>query len=322
MQSFDALQQRISRAIEELNLPPVPKELYDPIEYTLQLGGKRLRPLLLLAACDMFDGQLEEAINPAIGIELFHNFTLLHDDLMDQAPLRRNKETVYKKWNANIAILAGDTMFALANRSMLKTRIEVITELLDLFNLTAIEVCEGQQFDMNFESLENVSISEYLEMIRLKTAVLLAASLKSGAMIAGASSVQAEMIYKFGINIGVAFQLMDDLLDVYGSEEKFGKMNGGDIIAGKKTYLYLKALELSGNKTELSNLYNAKDLVATDKINKVKACFDQLDILSVTRKEISGYWEMALSNMKSLDLKDKKTHQLMTFCASLMEREY
>ena len=250
MTPIQDLQLLLDEAFSRIQLPARPADLYDPINYTLGLGGKRLRPLLVLASCQMFGGEIDEAINPAIGIELFHNFTLLHDDIMDQAPLRRGKETVYKKWNPNVAILAGDTMFALANKYMLRTRQQAISQVMELFNQTAIEVCEGQQYDMDYEHQANVSIADYIEMIRLKTAVLLAASLKTGAIIAGAEAADCNYIYQFGINIGLAFQLKDDLLDVYGVQEKFGKVSGGDIIAGKKTYLYLKALETAGSEAD------------------------------------------------------------------------
>jgi len=323
MQTIESLQQRISKAFSDLEFPGTPADLYDPISYTLKLGGKRLRPFLVLASCDMFGGNLEEAIHPAIAIEIFHNFTLLHDDLMDQAPLRRGKETVYKKWNANIAILAGDTMFAFANRYMLRTRKEVIPDLLDLLNQTAIEVCEGQQFDMDFETSTDVTIVGYLEMIRLKTAVLLACSLKTGAVIAGADPIQAESLYHFGINVGIAFQLMDDLLDVYGSEDKFGKVPGGDIMIGKKTFLYLKALELSGNDAEnFKNLYQSHDLPGDNKIEAVRFQFDKLGVNELTHREIACYWDKAIKIMNTLDLPPESTRPLMSYCANLMDRDY
>jgi len=322
MLTLDALQERISVAFRELSFPESPSELYDPVRYTLGLGGKRLRPLLVLAACDMFGGRLEDAIHPAIGIELFHNFTLLHDDLMDQAPLRRGKATVYKKWNPNIAILAGDTMFALANREMLQTREAVVRDVSDLFNVTAIEVCEGQQFDMNFESSADVTIPQYLEMIRLKTAVLLAASLKTGALIAGTTKLNADLIYSFGIDVGLAFQLMDDLLDVYGAEDKFGKLSGGDILAAKKTFLYLKALECAGDEAEsLQNLYHSKDLAPEEKISQVKSRFDSYGIERLTRLEMKKYWENALLGISKIDLATERKTPLTDYCYSLMARE-
>ncbi len=323
MHSTEEINKRIEIAFSELEFPPAPAGLYEPIAYTLALGGKRLRPMLVLSACELFGGNIEEAIYPAVGIELFHNFTLLHDDLMDQAPLRRGKETVYKKWNPNIAILAGDTMFALANRYMIRTRPEKVPALLDLFNLTAVQVCEGQQHDMNFESEEVVPIAAYLEMIRLKTAVLLAASLRSGALIAGATEAHCKLIYDFGIHIGLAFQLMDDLLDLYSNDEKFGKVKGGDILAAKKTFLYLKALELAGNEAaEFRLLYQSPSGNATEKVQKVRAFFDSKNIEEFTRNEISNCWVKALDTIKSIGLPAIQVQPLVSYCAKLMQREY
>ncbi len=322
MNQVQDLQNRIDEAFLGIELPAEPAYLYNPITYTLGLGGKRLRPLLVLASCQMFGGEISEAINPAIGIELFHNFTLLHDDIMDEAPLRRGKETVYKKWNSNVAILAGDTMFALANKYMLRTRHQAISQVIELFNQTAIEVCEGQQYDMDYEKRIDVTIPDYIEMIRLKTAVLLAASLKTGAIIAGAGAADCEYIYQFGINIGLAFQLKDDLLDVYGIQEKFGKVSGGDIIAGKKTYLYLKALESAGAQTEyFRKLYSSHDIESTEKVSKVKEIFNQLAIEQHTRKLIDDYYQKALHDLARISLSIEATESLREYTDGLMERE-
>lgn len=322
MNQVQDLQNRIDEAFLGIELPAEPADLYNPITYTLGLGGKRLRPLLVLASCQMFGGEISEAINPAIGIELFHNFTLLHDDIMDEAPLRRGKETVYKKWNSNVAILAGDTMFALANKYMLRTRHQAISQVIELFNQTAIEVCEGQQYDMDYEKRIDVTIPDYIEMIRLKTAVLLAASLKTGAIIAGAGAADCEYIYQFGINIGLAFQLKDDLLDVYGIQEKFGKVSGGDIIAGKKTYLYLKALESAGSQTEyFRKLYSSHDIESTEKVSKVKEIFNQLAIEQHTRKLIDDYYQKALHDLARISLSIEATESLREYTDGLMERE-
>lgn len=322
MNQIQDLQARIDEAFSEIRLPSAPADLYEPINYTLELGGKRLRPLLVLASCEMFGGEISEAIYPAIGIELFHNFTLLHDDIMDKAPLRRGKETVYKKWNANVAILAGDTMFALANKYMLRTRVQAISSVIELFNQTAIEVCEGQQYDMDYENRREVTIADYLEMIRLKTAVLLAASLKTGAIIAGAGAADCELIYQFGINIGLAFQLKDDLLDVYGVQEKFGKVSGGDIIAGKKTYLYLKAIESAGDQAEyFRNLYSAQSQDNNEKVSKVKDFFNHLNIEQFTRKLIDEYYQKALNELSRISLSVEAMELLREYTAKLMERE-
>jgi len=322
MTPIQDLQLLLDEAFSRIQLPARPADLYDPINYTLGLGGKRLRPLLVLASCQMFGGEIDEAINPAIGIELFHNFTLLHDDIMDQAPLRRGKETVYKKWNPNVAILAGDTMFALANKYMLRTRQQAISQVMELFNQTAIEVCEGQQYDMDYEHQENVSIADYIEMIRLKTAVLLAASLKTGAIIAGAEAADCNYIYQFGINIGLAFQLKDDLLDVYGVQEKFGKVSGGDIIAGKKTYLYLKALETAGPEADaFSRLYAAQHLESAEKIARVKEVFNRMNIETQTRQLINDYYQKALRDLSAISLPEEAMESLTEYAAWLMERE-
>ena len=322
MNSIQELQLRIDEAFSAIRFPSAPADLYDPITYTLGLGGKRLRPLLVMASCQMFGGEIDDAINPAIGIELFHNFTLLHDDIMDEAPLRRGKDSVYKKWNSNVAILAGDTMFAVANKYMLRTRPQAISQVIELFNQTAIEVCEGQQYDMDYEKKPDVSITEYIEMIRLKTAVLLAASLKTGAIIAGAGAVDCNHIYEFGINIGLAFQIKDDLLDVYGDQVKFGKVCGGDIIAGKKTYLYLKALELAGTQSEnFRKLYSAHNLPGFEKVTKVKEFFTQLTIEQLTRNLINDYYQKALHDLSCISLSEEAMEALGDYTAGLMERE-
>ena len=235
----------ITDALSDEHFNYLPSELFEPIKYTMSLGGKRIRPLITLLSCDMFGGQIEDAIYPAVGLETFHNFTLIHDDILDNALLRRGKPTVFKKWNTNRAILSGDTMFALSYNYFFKTKESFILPVLQIFNKTAIEVCQGQQYDMNFETEKAVSIENYLEMIRLKTAVLLGACAKIGAIIGKASDEDATKIYNFAENLGTAFQLKDDILDLYSDQEVFGKKNGGDIISNKKTYLYLKALELS-----------------------------------------------------------------------------
>lgn len=317
------LQNRLKKAFSELQLRGQPPELYEPIRYTMELGGKRMRPLLLLMACDLFGGDVQKAIDASIGIELFHNFTLLHDDIMDQAPLRRGKETVYKRWNANRAILSGDTMFAMANLYMLRTPPSCVAQVLDIFNRTAVQVCEGQQLDMNFETRQEVSAPEYLEMIRLKTGVLLAASLQIGALIAGASSLAAQRLYECGICLGLAFQLTDDLLDVYGDECTFGKMTGGDIVANKKTYLYLRALEhtSTAQRTSLLKLFASIPDNPAVKIKEVKGIFDALEVRDITNKTIDSYFDLAISHLKAIGLPEKNTDVLRNYAASLMQRQ-
>lgn len=280
-----------------------PHELYDPIDYTLRLGGKRIRPTLLLAANALFGGDIEAVKDAALGIETFHNFTLLHDDLMDRSPLRRGQPTVYTKWGDNAAILSGDTMFALAWRYFLRQPSPRLQEILQCFNETAIEVCEGQQKDMNFETmaLETVSIAEYMEMIRQKTAVLLAGALKTGAMYAGAQEKEVEKLYAFGIHLGLAFQLQDDLLDGYGDSAVFGKKTGQDIRDNKKSYLPLLALTVSsqGQQKELSQLFSSKDnMDEEEKVRRVMEIYNTIGLREKVERSIAD--EFALAK-KSLD---------------------
>lgn len=323
MLSIDNLQNILKKVFSELHLQGNPPELYEPIRYTIKLGGKRMRPLLAMLACDMFGGDVQKVIDAAIGIELFHNFTLLHDDIMDQAPLRRGNETVYKRWNANRAILSGDTMFAMSNLHMLRMPSLCQAQVLEILNRTAIEVCEGQQLDMNFETRREVSVPEYLEMIRLKTAVLLAASLQIGALSAAASSKDAQLLYECGISLGLAFQLTDDLLDIYGDESTFGKITGGDIVANKKTYLYLMALERSSvvQRSSLLTLFAHTPDDTAIKINEVKAIFDALEVRDLTKQTINDYFEMAMSQLKAIGLPEMDTNVMRNYAASLMQRQ-
>jgi geranylgeranyl diphosphate synthase type II len=323
MFTIKELQNKIDLTLSAQKFEGNPPLLYEPIKYTLSQGGKRLRPLLTLLACDMFEGNIEEAVYPAIGLEIFHNFTLLHDDIMDKAPIRRGKETVYKKWNTNIAILSGDTMFALAYEFMLNTDNKVIPQILPVLNQTAREVCEGQQFDMDFETQANVSIADYIEMIRLKTAVLLGGSLKIGALIGGATPENADYLYNFGINIGLAFQLKDDLLDVFSDVEKFGKMTGGDILTNKKTFLYLKAYELAKNE-DLQNLnyyFNLAESDGTQKINGVKSVYNTLNIEQLTIDKMKNYYDLALLEFNKIKISEDKKRNLLDFAKLLMDRE-
>jgi len=249
MYTFIQIQQIVEKYLKEIELKTEPRELYEPVKYILEIGGKRIRPSLVLAAYNLFKNDVETAINPALALEVFHNFTLLHDDIMDKADLRRNQQTVHKKWNENVAILSGDTMSIKAYELLSKIPAEFLSEVLQAFNKTALQVCEGQQLDMNFESRLDVSVEEYLEMIRLKTSVLIAVSLKIGAIMAGALRNDVHKLYDFGLNLGLAFQLQDDYLDAYGDVQAFGKKIGGDIVANKKTFLLIKALETSDKET-------------------------------------------------------------------------
>lgn len=310
---------------EHLNLQKFdhePRELYEPIEYTIGNSGKRIRPVLTLMACELFDGDIESALPQAIAIELFHNFTLIHDDIMDNAPIRRGKKTVYKKWNSNIAILSGDTLFALAYQYVQLADKDILPEVLSVFNKTAIEVCEGQQYDLNYEINNNVSLAEYIEMIRLKTAVLFGASLKIGSLIGGASKEDAENLYDFGMNIGIGFQLKDDLLDTFGDENVFGKKTGGDILANKKTFLYLSALETASVDTqdELKKLYRQK-ASENDKVEKVKQIFKQLKVNETTLQEIDKYFEKGVKCLEKVKADPVNKEKLLKVASKMINRD-
>ncbi len=324
MYTFDFLLNKIQTKLSEEKLDFAPDEIYKPILYTLSLGGKRLRPVLALMACDLFGGNIEDAIYPAIGIEVFHNFTLLHDDIMDKAPIRRGKPSVYKKWDTNIAILSGDTMFALAYKYICKAKVDNLREILEIFNKSAIEVCEGQQFDLNYETQKDVSIADYTKMIMLKTAVLIGASLKTGASIAKAPKEEAEKIYDFGINLGIAFQLRDDILDIFGDESEFGKKTGGDIITNKKTFLYLKSFELAEGETLLSitKYFNDKSIDDTTKVKTVKEIYNKLKVRELAEEEITKYSQKAFYHLDNINIEDNKKLELRSLAEKLMVRKY
>ncbi|MDD2411491.1 MAG: polyprenyl synthetase family protein [Bacteroidales bacterium] len=297
MYKVEELTELVNREIDKLSFDKTPKELYEPIAYTMSQGGKRLRPILSLLACEMFGGDVQKALVPAMSLEMFHNFTLIHDDIMDKAPIRRGVETVYKKWNQNIAILSGDALFSLAYEKLLACDIEHLVDFIHLLNETAVGVCEGQQLDLNFESQKEVSIDEYIEMIRLKTAILIGACLKAGAIAANADKKHQDMIYEYGVFVGLAFQLMDDLLDVYADIEKFGKKPGGDIRENKKTYLYLKTLEVASKEDAelLRNYFSSTDIEDDIKYDSVRAIFDKYNIKALTEEKMNSYYEKALS---------------------------
>lgn len=300
-----------------------PAELANPIEYILSLGGKRMRPILTLMGAELFGLDAKEVLPQALAVEVFHNFTLLHDDIMDEAPLRRGKETVHQKWNTNIAILAGDAMMVQAYQHLMQAPTEQVKLLAQVFNKTAFEVCQGQQYDMNFETQDNVQISDYIQMITWKTSVLLGCALQLGAIRAGASFEDQELIYDFGLNIGIAFQLQDDILDVYADPEKFGKQVGGDILSNKKTYLLLKAQELAtgAHLDELNKWLEAKDYIPEEKVAAVTSIFNQVNIRSIAEKEMQHYYQKGLTSMKKLSIDDTRKHYLLAFAESLMERE-
>jgi len=323
MYSIQQLQNIIIEAINGKRYPKQPAELYEPMQYMMNLGGKRLRPALLLMGCDAFGGDIYQAINPAIAIEVFHNFTLMHDDIMDNAPLRRGKTTVHEKWNSSVGILSGDAMLVEGYKLMMQVGEKILRPVLEIFNDTAIAVCEGQQIDMNFEQQKNVSIGAYINMIRLKTAVVLGGALKIGALIAGAKQQDANLIYAFGEDLGIAFQLQDDILDVYGDPEKFGKQIGGDIISNKKTYLLIKALE-TANQEQLQELNHWLQLTNFDAVKKVSAVrnlFDQMEIREKAEQEMNRFAQRALQSLKDLRLDEVRKNALFEFADMLLVRE-
>jgi geranylgeranyl diphosphate synthase type II len=301
-----------------------PQNLYEPVGYALSMGGKRLRPVMVLLACNLFRETVKEAIPVALSIELFHNFTLLHDDIMDGAEMRRNNLSVYKKYNENIAILSGDAMSIMAYNYLLKCNSTEPVPIIRLFSQTALEVCEGQQFDMDFENRMDVSIPEYLEMIRLKTAVLLACSLKLGALVANAPEKMADQLYHFGLNLGIAFQLQDDLLDVFADQNKFGKKIGGDIISNKKTFLLLKALDISDDNTKIviHDWINKKDFDEDEKIQAITDIYNKLNIKKITETYIEEFYQAALHVFEEINLDSETKVELLHLANLIMSRDH
>ncbi|MEY3678338.1 MAG: hypothetical protein RI924_479 [Bacteroidota bacterium] len=323
MHSIKALQEKVAQAVAKQSYPAHPAELYEPISYLMELGGKRMRPVLLLMSAELFGGDIEEAIDSSLAIEVFHNFTLMHDDIMDKAPLRRGKATVHEKWNANVAILSGDVMLVEGYKLIGGLEPKLLKPVLEVFNATAVGVCEGQQIDMNFENREQVSIGEYLEMIRLKTAVLLGGALKIGAIIAGAKPEDAEHISQFGENLGIAFQLQDDILDVYGDPEKFGKQVGGDILANKKTYLLIKARELaSGTYAAELNKLITENHRPEEKVQAVTAIYNELGIRNLAEQAMQDYAEKALAQLDAIQVPVERKIALREFAEQLLVREH
>ena len=322
MYSISNLQELVNQSISDKKYPKIPPELYESISYIMSLGGKRMRPVMLLMACDLFEGSILSALEPAVGIELFHNFTLMHDDIMDKAPLRRGMPTVHTKWNENLAILGGDTMLLEAYKLIIKVDDNILRPVLDIFNDTAECVCQGQQIDMNFEQMDEVDVNSYIEMIRLKTAVLLGGCLKIGALIGGAQVGQAELLYKFGENLGVAFQLQDDILDVFGDTKKFGKQVGGDIISNKKTFLLIKAMETAEklDAEELTHWLNS-DQDNENKVKVITKIYNRLGIRHLAEIEMNQYAEKALRYLEDIHADTAKKQALRKFAEELLVRE-
>jgi len=300
-----------------------PRSLYDPVFYILNLGGKRMRPVLALLSSELFGGKYQDALNAAMAVEYFHNFSLIHDDIMDAAPLRRGKTTVHKKWDLNTGILSGDAMLIEAYRFLEDYPPDVFKELTLLFSKTAIEVCEGQQYDIDFETQDDVNVSEYLKMIKFKTAVLVGAAMKMGAITAGAPKSDQDHIYEFGLNLGIAFQLQDDYLDAFGDPKTFGKQPGGDIIENKKTYLYLKAIEMGAAslEQELKDLFSIQPRQTEKKIKRVIEIYQQTGASEETKKAIANYTQKAFECLDELDVSIEKKKILLTFGQDLMGRK-
>lgn len=311
-----------SNYLEERVKVQEPKNLYEPIAYILSLGGKKLRAILTLMSTDIFGGDPSKALDAALTIEVFHNFTLVHDDIMDEAPLRRGIQTVHEKWDVNTSILSGDAMLILAYQYLESYEGVTYIKLLQLFSKTALEVCEGQQMDVDFETRNDVSIEEYIKMISLKTSVLIAAALKMGAIIADASDKDTKLIYELGLSLGIAFQLQDDYLDAFGDPETFGKQVGGDIIENKKTCLYIKALEL-GSESEkeiLKDLFNSPQADNQQKIEKVKTIFNSSGASDNTKESIRKYTHIAFKILESISISSEKKQLLKRFGETLMNR--
>lgn len=299
-----------------------PKNLYEPIDYIIKLGGKRMRPVLTLMAADIFSGGYEKAMPAALAVEVFHNFTLIHDDIMDDAPLRRGKETVHEKWDINTGILSGDAMLILAYQYFENYEPIVFQKLAQLFSKTALEVCDGQQLDVDFETRNDVTINEYINMIRLKTSVLVAAALKMGAIVAETTEENANLIYDFGLNLGLAFQLQDDYLDTFGDPKTFGKQVGGDIIENKKTYLYLKSLEVADevDRGKLQFFYNQKLKDNSIKITEVTRIFEVNDIPDLIKEQIKNYTDEAFRTLSAMNISEENKQSLKNFGLWLMNR--
>ncbi|MBL7113402.1 MAG: polyprenyl synthetase family protein [Bacteroidales bacterium] len=323
MLGFSEAQHIINERLNKLSLKNEPVELYEPVRYILSIGGKRLRPALVLMSCSLYTDSVDHAIQPALGIEVFHNFTLLHDDIMDQSKVRRNQPTVHNKWNNNIAILSGDTMSILSYRYISQCPEDQLKDVLELFNTTALEVCEGQQFDLNFENEMQVGVSDYIRMIELKTSVLIAASLKLGAILGRASTEDRHHLYEFGRNLGIAFQIRDDYLDTFGDPDKFGKRIGNDIVTNKKTYLMIMALELSRGKhhDELNQLLQNSDIEPEEKINAVKNIYTQLEVGKISELKAQEYYDRSLLSLRNVSVAGDKKEALFQFASELMERE-
>lgn len=324
MYSSDQLLQQVNEEIARLSYPVRPEGLYEPIKYVLSIGGKRLRPVFMLLSAQALGGDIDKVMPAAIGLETYHNYTLLHDDLMDQADMRRGKPTVHRRWDSNTAILSGDTMLVLACKYIMSTPLPRTDEAMRLFIQTALEIGEGQQYDMNFETRTDVTEQEYLEMIRLKTSVLVGCATKMGAMLSGADDSVADQLYSFGEKIGLAFQLQDDLLDVWGNPAVFGKKIGGDILQNKKTFLLINAAQLANNdqKAELTRWITAPNPDADEKIQAVTNIYNELGIKQLTANKINEYYSEAHAILNAMPISQARALPLWEYAESLINRSY
>jgi len=323
MYSQSELKKLVNKAIQNLDYNEEAEKLNEPVKYILSIGGKRLRPVLALMACNLFSDQIDDAIMPATGLEVFHNFTLVHDDIMDHAPVRRNLPTVHSKWNLNQAVLSGDVMAFIANECFLQTPPRYLHKVFKVFNKAAIEVCVGQQLDIDFEKAVIVSHEEYLRMIELKTAALLAASSKIGAIIGGADDKDSDLLYEFGRYLGLAFQIQDDLLDIYGDIKIFGKIMGGDIISNKKTFMLVKALEIASTEQakQLHELFSMKEFDPDVKVKKVIEIYELLNIKNISEVLANDYISAAFSLLDKISAKNERKAELVNIANSLIGRE-
>ncbi|MDD3859021.1 MAG: polyprenyl synthetase family protein [Bacteroidales bacterium] len=312
----------INNSLDKISLDKQPENLYAPIEYSIEVGGKRIRPILCLMAAELFGAKYQEALNAALGIEIFHNFTLLHDDIMDKSNMRRGKPSVHCQWNENIALLSGDAMSVIAYKYISESK--NLKEILNVFSDTALKICEGQQYDMDFEKTDNVSVEQYLKMIELKTAVLIAGSLVIGAVTANASKEDQDKIYEFGKNLGLAFQLQDDYLDTYGDIEKFGKPIGGDIVANKKTFLLIKALELANDEliNSLSYWLKLEKFNKEEKISAIRDIYNKLGIADISKNLINHYFSKAEKSLNSVNVSADRKKVLEDFYKSMIYRVF
>lgn len=322
MLKFEEYLAKVNEAISAIPYPKEPSQLYQPIAYTMALGGKRLRPVLVLMACEAMGGDAAKALNAAVGLELFHNFTLLHDDVMDKAAVRRGQPTVHRRWNENVAILSGDAMLTMASQYVARVDEAVLQPVLEVFNTTAMEIYEGQQWDMDYEQRAEVTEADYIEMIRLKTSVLLGCACKMGAIIAGADEANAKALYEVGLNLGLAFQLQDDVLDVWGDEATFGKEIGGDIMNNKKTYLLINALnraqgdDLGGLRRWITDEYAMRQ----EKVPAVRAIYERLGLRQLAQEAIAAYTQKALDGLAQVAMGDDDRNEFAEFINRLVDR--